>query len=663
MKTLNIIFFILLHMIVIGFCIFAYITFIQPLFFHNSPSERVLGAMTTNAQSSHSLTPVVSNQWFSAIYKTFPTAPLYAIPLVYKISHEGIGFSYPTVKTSTDEITAPYTQDFSVGTQNEINGVKPISIGDWSVKLEMQTQGNNYLDAFIGHGIPFATLDTNENKILINLTHPFTLSDGTLPITQQSIQISDFLITTNTDSYIVAFDTPVTITQKSNQIILQNPKHIFIGLLDSPEHYSLFKQIATIRILDTQSYPSINTTTVNIQYKLNNNGIIPLIALYPHQFDNLASKISVIGQYQTIRGSLRLVKTDNFTTATPLIVPPQTYQNVTKNYPDLHTAIKQDIENIIKNGKAPGNDYYLGTWYGQIADLLQLADTLGEKEEENKLLQYIEPLFYQSLQNFYYDKNKTSFIAKYPEFGNENLSDHHFHYGYYIRLAAVLASLDLPSLQHTQSVIHEMATDIATANKNESNYPFLRNFDIYESHSWADGYAVNDMGNNQESTSEAINAWYALYLWSQVTNDETLRQTSLYLYNAEILGTTYYWFNATNIYKSPYAHAIASRVWGGKIDFQTWFSNQTNMKYGIQLLPITPGSIYLKHMQLSNEGKYFNDFKQSGGSIHDSWGDLMLMLASYYTPQQALQEKDTVTHPEQANPHANFLYFLYKNSE
>jgi endoglucanase Acf2 len=228
-------------------------------------------------------------------------------------------------------------------------------------------------------------------------------------------------------------------------------------------------------------------------------------------------------------------------------------------------------------------------------------------------------------------------------------------------MAAVLASLDLPSLQRTQSVIDSMAADIATSKRDETKYPFLRNFDIYESHSWADGYGTTTYGNNQESSSEAINAWYGLYLWSKVTNNETMRQTALYLYNAEILGTKYYWLNTTNIYQKPYAHAIASRVWGGKIDFQTWFSNDTNMKYGIQLLPITPGSIYLA--QLPNVTAYMNDFLQSNGNVQGDWGDLMLMFASYYAPQQALQQKSLVNRPEGNNARSNFLYTLYKNSK
>src|SRR5581483_8552362 len=168
---------------------------------------------------------------------------------------------------------------------------------------------------------------------------------------------------------------------------------------------------------------------------------------------------------------------------------------------------------------------------------------------------YLEPLFTQSLSNFYYDTSKTSVIAKNPEFGNEVLNDHHFHYGYYIRTAAVLANYDPASLDKNKLMIDMMVQDIANDNRSSDQFPYLRNFDIYEGHSWADGFGKFADGMNQESSSEAINAWYGVYLWSQVTKNLDLEQTSLYLLNTEIQGSKYYWFGKDGVNSTPYAHA------------------------------------------------------------------------------------------------------------
>lgn len=87
-------------------------------------------------------------------------------------------------------------------------------------------------------------------------------------------------------------------------------------------------------------------------------------------------------------------------------------------------------------------------------------------------------------------------------------------------------------------MVYEMIGDIANVNRDgkgynansPTKYPFLRNFDIYEGHSWASGVSNYEYdengelvdkkgglsgGNNQESSSEAINAWASLILWGE----------------------------------------------------------------------------------------------------------------------------------------------------
>ena len=55
-------------------------------------------------------------------------------------------------------------------------------------------------------------------------------------------------------------------------------------------------------------------------------------------------------------------------------------------------------------------------------------------------------------------------------------------------------------------IVDLLIRDIATMELGRADFPFLRNFDPYEGHSWAGGdgeFFGHD--NNQESSSEAIN--------------------------------------------------------------------------------------------------------------------------------------------------------------
>ena len=262
---------------------------------------------------------------------------------------------------------------------------------------------------------------------------------------------------------------------------------------------------------------------------------------------------------------------------------------------------------------------------------------------------------------FAYDPAMTSVIAKYPEFGNERLNDHHFHYGYYIRTAAVLAQLDPAYVSQVQAPVNQMVADIANADRQSVKFPYLRTFDVYEGHSWADGFAKFADGNDEESSSEAIQAWYSLYLWSQVTHSTSLQSTALYLYTTEIQSVKEYWFGLNELYTAPYQHSIASVVWGGKVDFATWFSPDPNEVYGIQLLPFTPGSAYLG--QLPNIAPYFADLQAHGGRINGIWGDLLIKWKSYYDPDQALAQKDSVPGISMYSPRSLFLYILYAHAQ
>ena len=82
------------------------------------------------------------------------------------------------------------------------------------------------------------------------------------------------------------------------------------------------------------------------------------------------------------------------------------------------------------------------------------------------------------------------------------------------------------------------------AERGRADFPFLRNWDAYEAHTWANGIGagVGEFGNNNESSSESINAWAGLILWGEVTGNKALRDLGIYLYTNEIESINHYWF-------------------------------------------------------------------------------------------------------------------------
>ncbi len=610
------------------------------------------------SNSPHNLSPIVSNQWYSNLLAQFPTQPLYALPGAYQLSPEGLGVSVPVVTKLANSIQAPYRTDLLFGFDGLLGKPKITELGDWSVNVSMTSAPGTEVHFTLAHGVPFTVLHSGGSLLRVTCTGTCAaFVDDAAPIRAGLAATAQALsLTVGDRAYVLVFDRRAQVLFDGHTVLIDRVSRAFVGMLDSRTHYQLFRDIAGTELVGTVAVPHLSGNQLGTTYSVITTGATPLLALYPHQVQALAHPLPVLGSYSSIRGTLSLVRANSFITTLVVQRPPSTFPRLSVVPSDLGMALKDDISKYVLTGPPSSGDYFLGVWLGKGVDLLQLSQSTGMPDESDRLLRYLEPILATSLQGFYYEAALTSIVARRPEFGNEQLNDHHFHYGYYIRAAAVLSSVDPAYLAQVRDSVNAMVADVATTDRGSSRYPYLRTFDVYEGHSWADGFAKFADGNDQESSSEAINAWYAIYLWSQVTNDPGLEATGLYLYTTEVQSVKEYWFGANGLYSSPYQHRIASLVWGGKVDFATWFSSNPNAIYGIQLLPVTPASNYLG--QLSGVASFIDDLRTSGGSMTGYWGDLFLIWESYYKPKAGLASAALISASDLNGPRSLLLYML-----
>jgi endoglucanase Acf2 len=255
----------------------------------------------------------------------------------------------------------------------------------------------------------------------------------------------------------------------------------------------------------------------------------------------------------------------------------------------------------------PGDGTY---WYGKAigasAQLLCVAEAEGETAAGEQLLQGLKSRLEfwfdgRHAGHFVQDGTLGTFIGLPQEFYSvSHMNDHHFHYGYWLMGAAHVALRDpaWASQEHWGGVVAKLIADIATEERGRQDFPFLRNFDVYESHSWAAGdsnwVAIARYGNNEESSSEAINAWAAIILWGEATNNRRLRDLGIYLYTSEVAAIEQYWFDTNHqVLGSDFGKPFATQVFGGKFAYNTWWTAEPHEIYGINLLPLTPASTYL----------------------------------------------------------------------
>ncbi len=182
------------------------------------------------------------------------------------------------------------------------------------------------------------------------------------------------------------------------------------------------------------------------------------------------------------------------------------------------------------------------------------------------------------------------------DFGNALYNDHHFHYGYLLYAAAVIAKknptfFSINSNYYLNRTI-DIARDIANPSRSDTYFALQRYKDWYDGNSWANGLVPYGGGKNQESSSEAANAWYGLYLFGLAMNNSNMMNQGQLMLSQEVRATQkYYDVQQINpVYPPYYANQfkLVTNLYQGKIDASTFFGSVNYYGTGIQVLPVTP---------------------------------------------------------------------------
>ena len=333
----------------------------------------------------------------------------------------------------------------------------------------------------------------------------------------------------------------------------------------------------------------------------------PLVGLYPHHWMQLAPGTELSGyELPSVRGPIRMAAVDRFETDLPFggLLPVWPVTGSASELQDLGEFLVGDTRRTMSLYTGHGNGtYWTGKALGSIAQLILVSEQVGQEDRAQALEAMLKgrmEKWFRGEGGFYFGfhKNVGSLVG-YPEeyFSASGMNDHHFHYGYWLMAAAHIAKRDPDWLTPARwgKMVDLIARDIATSERGRDDFPFIRNFDPYEGHSWARGNSdFYGHGNDQESSSEAINAWAALAFLGEFTGNKRMRDLGVYLYVTEIASVLNYWFDIHGIVFDPrYPKPIASMVFGGGYGYSTWWTEEPRQIHGINLLPITSASVYL----------------------------------------------------------------------
>ncbi|WP_340009818.1 glycosyl hydrolase [Paenibacillus sp. FSL K6-0276] len=597
-----------------------------------------------------------TNDWWSSLAWTQYSNAQFPHPLALKNQSDGMRIYYPGNRITANEAAIAGwmndIHDFTVGHSASATfpDAKVDGFNDWFVKAIYQN-GSSSMTATYGHGSPFIYYTYGGGNPVLKFYTPPTIWSGTatspvLGITMEGAHYALFGPTGSTWSGIGT-------TALTNNLNGKNYFSIAVLPDNTVATLNKFKQYAYSHVTDSKINYSYNAASSEVSTTFtytttakegSQNGTI--YALYPHQWKNTTQTLLPY-TYNSVRGTMKTGEGTSFTTN-------MKFTGVLPSLPDKGSYNKTTLGSYVNEEEAltytGGTDtYILGKRLGKLAVLAPIADQVGDTTAANQFRGEIKSRLQDWLKAsnssgnlksenlFYYNNNWGTLIGYPASFGSaDELNDHHFHYGYFIKAAAEVARTDKTWAANNAPMVNLLIRDIANWDRSDTMFPFLRNFDPYAGHSWASGHAKFDDGNNNESSSEAMNAWTGLILWGEATDNTTIRDLGIYLYTTEMNAINDYWFDVQdNTHPVSYTPSVVTMIWGGKGANGTWFTANPEQVHGINWLPITGGSLYLTHYPSYTNKNYNAMLAENGGSNWDMWRDLIWMYRAISNPADA----------------------------
>ena len=560
-----------------------------------------------------------TNRWFSGLVFGDTPQPVFPLPLSFGLTESGFAFGQPTVKTTEKNIAGGFQPDIRVDTgakSARVSSYDTLTVTIDSINPDGEllgrttiAQGSPFVryaaaaSAAIQTGLTFAPSGDFWTARAGDVTYGLVVQDGSVSGAQIELEKGG-----SATWFVVPPD-------GSAETLAKLASNAVIGS-------SLSYQVQGDQVRTSLAYESAGGTA---------------FAAMPHQQEALAVSANCgLGTYPSIYGNLKLCSGNDLSYSTPVTAPTGSL-DLSKISDSQREQLRASVtEDVAATPAFPADTYFGGKALYRAAMLYQLAAQLNLDEPANQiksklvqeLTKWTEP---QGCTNraafcFVYDDQAKGVVGLTPSFGSDEFNDHHFHYGYFLYAAGVVAADDPGLTKRFAPVMNLLAADLGST-ANNGAFPNRRTFDAYAGHSWASGTSPFADGNNQESSSEAVTAWTGLALWAKVSGNSALETEATWMLSTEAQAGLAYWtnFDDSQPVYSGYGHRIVPLNWGGKRDYATWFSPEPAAMLGILVIPMSPASTYLA----GDPGRIeANVAEATGGKFDQKFGDYLLMYSA-----------------------------------
>jgi len=603
--------------------------------------------------------PTPTNDWWSHKVKNAHSSNLFNYPFTLKTVNSGLVVTY--IPWGPIDNIEPVI----VGvTGLNSSSAKVSDFSDWTVTMDWSNANHNFT-ATAGIGMPFLFFEKDSADVA-----RVQVNQGTVTISNEMLLVVD---ARNGADFAVYAPLGSTWVQSGN---------VYTSTLNGKNYWSLgfipltasnvvatanqFKKYAYVFPTNTIANWAFNEATsvvttdfqVTVDVKEGPDSTL-LLGLLPHHWANLAPGAPTLAThtYATVRGQLKTMEANGFSVKHTFYgilptLPYLDYYSQGFSPAKLHDKVKL-LEN---DALATWTDSYNeGQEMNRLIQTARIAELTGDTVALQKLLTTVK----NRLENwltatpgevafiFYYNQTWSAMLGYPAGHGQDiNINDHHFHWGYFIHAASFLEQYQPGWAAQWGGMINLLVRDAASDNRNDTLFPYLRNFSPYAGHCWANGFASFPQGNDQESTSESMQFNSSLIHWGSVTGNDSIRNLGIYLYTTEQAAVEEYWFDMYNRNFGPtQQYSLVSRVWGNSYDNGTFWTSDIAASYGIELYPIHGGSLYLGH-DTNYVKQLWAEIEQNTGILTNDpnvnlWHDIMWEYLAFVDPEKAITMYDS----------------------
>ncbi|KAK7340640.1 hypothetical protein VNO77_21349 [Canavalia gladiata] len=623
--------------------------------------------------------PLPTNSFFQNFVIPNASQPEYFHPYLIKTSNSSLSASYPFLFFSAAVLYQVFVPDLTISATNKAHTQQNHVVSSYSdLGITLDIPSSN-LRFFLVRGSPFITASVT-NPTSLNITTAHTI----VSLSSSDDNTKYTLVLNNTQKWLIYTSSPIYLNHGASEII-SKPFSGIIRIAVLPDSNPKYEEILN---KFSSCYPVSGDAALKKPFRVvykwqkKKSGELLMLAHPLHvkllSYNNYRD-VTVLHdfKYRSIDGDLIGVVGDSWVLETdPVPVAWYSTKGIKKeSYHEIVSALSKDVMNLNSSAVGTNSSYFYGKRVARAARLALIAEEVSFPKVipkiKNFLKETIEPWLDGTFvgNGFLYETKWHGLVTKLgstdstADFGFGVYNDHHFHLGYFLYGIAVLAKIDPAWGQKYKPQAYSLATDFMNLGiRYNSDYPRLRCFDLYKLHSWAAGLTEFEDGRNQESTSEAVNAYYSAALMGLAYGDTRLVAAGSTLVALEMLAAQTWWHvkEEHNLYEEDFAkdNRIVGILWANKRDSKLWWASAEcrECRLGIQVLPLLPIT-----QTLFSDADYVKElvewtvpYLQSEG-----WKGMTYALQGIYDKETALKKIRMLKGFDDGNSFTNLLWWIH----